>query len=173
MVPYEKLVEEDLNLGTGAVDVTMPGGGTATGHKVNPSSFQALGFAATAPGTQSLAASTLTVVQFTSEEFDTKSWFDNVTNFAFTPQKAGYYDLKASLALASFTGTLTLGIYKNGVLVDSVAITCTAAAAKIFLSIHVAANGSTDTFVVKATQTDSSAKTVSAARFSAACVGGL
>lgn len=33
-VPYERIVEEDLNLGYGSVTVTMPGGGTATGNKV-------------------------------------------------------------------------------------------------------------------------------------------
>lgn len=38
-IPYEKLVEEDLNLGSGAVDVTMPAGGTATGHKIGLHSF--------------------------------------------------------------------------------------------------------------------------------------
>ena len=33
-IPYERLVEEDLNRGYGDVSVTMPGGGTATGRKV-------------------------------------------------------------------------------------------------------------------------------------------
>lgn len=34
-IPYEKIVAEDLNLGTGTVTVTMPGGGTDTGNKIN------------------------------------------------------------------------------------------------------------------------------------------
>lgn len=38
-IPYEKIVEEDLNLGTGTVDVTMPGGGSSTGHRVHIGSF--------------------------------------------------------------------------------------------------------------------------------------
>lgn len=39
-VPYEKIVEEDLNVGPRAdVTVTMPGGGSATGHQLALSSL--------------------------------------------------------------------------------------------------------------------------------------
>lgn len=38
-IPYEKLVKEDLNLGYGTVDVTMPAGGTATGTKIGLHTF--------------------------------------------------------------------------------------------------------------------------------------
>lgn len=38
-IPYEKIVAEDLHLGSGTVSVTMPGGGSATGHKVGLHSF--------------------------------------------------------------------------------------------------------------------------------------
>lgn len=38
-IPYEKIVAEDLNLGSGAVDVTMPGGGTASGTKIGLHTF--------------------------------------------------------------------------------------------------------------------------------------
>lgn len=38
-IPYEKLVEEDLQLGHGSVDVTMPAGGTATGTKIGLHTF--------------------------------------------------------------------------------------------------------------------------------------
>ena len=34
-VTYEKIVKEDLELGFGTVDRTMPGGGTATGNKLH------------------------------------------------------------------------------------------------------------------------------------------
>lgn len=34
-IPYEKIVVEDLNLGDGTVQVTMPGGGTSTGTQIN------------------------------------------------------------------------------------------------------------------------------------------
>jgi hypothetical protein len=38
-LPYEKVVKEDLNLGTGTATVTMPGGGTDTGTQINLSTF--------------------------------------------------------------------------------------------------------------------------------------
>jgi hypothetical protein len=40
--PYEKIVAEDLNLGLPGetVQVTMPGGGTATGSKIGLHTFQ-------------------------------------------------------------------------------------------------------------------------------------
>lgn len=38
-IPYERIVEEDLNLGIGTVDVTMPAGGTAVGNKIGLHTF--------------------------------------------------------------------------------------------------------------------------------------
>lgn len=170
-VPYERIVAEDLEIGTGTVEVTMPAGGTATGHALNPSSFGALGFAATAPGNQSIPASTLTQVEFNTEEFDTEGWF---ASHIFTPQKAGYYLAMVTVNLASFTGTLTLGIYKNGsTLIDSLDVVRSAAPGRAHLTAVVAMNGSTDTLQAKVTQTDSAAKVVSSGRFSAVNVGGL
>lgn len=43
---YEKIVQEDLNTGTGAVTVTAPGGGTLAGTQIGLHSF-AIGQAAT------------------------------------------------------------------------------------------------------------------------------
>ena len=39
-VKYEGLVSEDIQLGHGTVQVSQPGGGTATGTKVSLSTFQ-------------------------------------------------------------------------------------------------------------------------------------
>jgi hypothetical protein len=39
MLKYEKIVAEDLNLGTGSVSVTNPAGGTMAGTKINASSI--------------------------------------------------------------------------------------------------------------------------------------
>lgn len=171
-VPYELIVEEDLERGTGTVTRTMPAGGTAQGHKINPATFAALAFAADAIGSQSLAASTLSTIEMSDEDFDVQGWFNPAT-YTFTPLKAGYYQLTGSVAVASFTGTLTVGIYKNGVLIDSVTIQGVAAVGKAQVTTIVSANGTTDAFVIKATQTDAAAKTVTSARFSGACVGGL
>lgn len=42
MVTYEKIVAEDFELGHGSVQRTMPGGGSATGSKINLGTFQDL-----------------------------------------------------------------------------------------------------------------------------------
>jgi hypothetical protein len=34
-VPFERIVLDDLNMGTGTVEVTMPGGGTQTGTQIS------------------------------------------------------------------------------------------------------------------------------------------
>lgn len=39
MLKYEKIVAEDLNLGSGTVSVTNPAGGTMTGTKINAASI--------------------------------------------------------------------------------------------------------------------------------------
>jgi hypothetical protein len=55
-----------------------------------------------------------TKVQLNLENFDTASCFDNVTNYRFTPNVAGYYQINGTLYI---TGSLAAGvsaIYKNG-----------------------------------------------------------
>lgn len=39
-IPYEKVVAEDLDLGNGTVQRTMPAGGSATGRQINLATFQ-------------------------------------------------------------------------------------------------------------------------------------
>lgn len=63
---------------------------------------------------QSISTSTLTKVQFQTEEFDTAAAFDSTTNYRFTPLVAGYYQINGAAALASLAGSLTAIIYKNG-----------------------------------------------------------
>lgn len=56
----------------------------------------------------------LTKVQLNLENFDTASCFDSTTNYRFTPNVAGYYQINGTLYV---TGTLATGssaIYKNG-----------------------------------------------------------
>lgn len=173
-VPYEKVVEEDLNLGTDTVDVTMPGGGTATGHKINPSTFPALAFSATAPGSQSITGgAAAAVVELIAEDFDTKSWF-NTSTYRFTPQKAGYYQINADLLLAAFTGTATISIYKNTTPWAAVQVVRTAAAGRATLSALLSLDGSTDYVVMRVEHDDSTnGRVVTSARLSGVCVGGL
>ncbi len=65
---------------------------------------------------QSFAQSTFVKIQFNAETFDTDNCFDSTTNYRFTPNKAGYYDININV---QFSGTNSaslkeLLIYKNG-----------------------------------------------------------
>jgi hypothetical protein len=70
-------------------------------------------FSAYQSSAQTLSNSTLTKIQFQTEEFDTANAFDNVTNYRFNPQIAGYYQVTGSLGFPFATGVLAT-IYKNG-----------------------------------------------------------
>jgi hypothetical protein len=82
---------------------------------VTPSSF--IGFRAYRNGTQAISSGVRTKVQLNAESFDTNGWFDSSTNYRFTPQKAGYYQVNCSVATiktAKSPVLLDAVIYKNG-----------------------------------------------------------
>jgi hypothetical protein len=56
-----------------------------------------------------------TKIQFNIEEFDTNNAFDNATNYRFTPQVAGYYQLNSTLTPSgtSVSGNF-ITVFKNG-----------------------------------------------------------
>ena len=65
---------------------------------------------------QTISNATWTKLQAQTEEFDTASAYDNATNYRFTPQVSGYYQVNGQILAA---GTITLiriipAIYKNG-----------------------------------------------------------
>jgi hypothetical protein len=66
-------------------------------------------------GQQSVTSQVFTKVQLNTENFDTANCFDSTTNYRFTPNVAGYYQINGSLY---FTGTSTVrgivALYKNG-----------------------------------------------------------
>lgn len=64
---------------------------------------------------QSISSSTLTKVQLNSEEFDTANAFDSTTNYRFTPQVAGYYQITGQIEADGTAQTrVFVNIYKNG-----------------------------------------------------------
>ena len=72
-------------------------------------------FSAYANSAQTITTATITKIQFNVEEFDTANCFDSTTNYRFTPNVAGYYQINCQLAIGS-TITLTREIvylYKN------------------------------------------------------------
>jgi hypothetical protein len=104
-------------------------------------------FSAYANAGQSLSVATITKIQLQNELFDTASAFDNTTNYRFTPQVAGYYQLTGTVTLNNnLNNNATLAmLYKNGV---SIAISASTATSNAYGAANVSAlvylNGSTD-----------------------------
>jgi hypothetical protein len=64
---------------------------------------------------QSITSATFTKVQLNAESFDTDNCFDSTTDYRFTPTKAGYYQLNASIYSAGASMSRIIGtFYKNG-----------------------------------------------------------
>jgi hypothetical protein len=72
-------------------------------------------YAFRATSTQSVNTVTFTKVQFNGESFDTANCFDSSTNYRFTPNVAGYYQINASLTTNYATlKRFLFQFYKNG-----------------------------------------------------------
>jgi hypothetical protein len=97
-----------LASGTGNL-VTVP---AVTGTAMVSGNMPA--FSVFANGGQSVSTGTFTKVQFNNKVFDTASAFDSTTNYRFTPNVAGYYQLNSVVAFQTMTGTAEAAIYKNG-----------------------------------------------------------
>ncbi len=64
---------------------------------------------------QSVSTTTWTKIQFNAESFDTANCFDSTTNYRFTPNVAGYYQINATLTTNYSTlKRLLFQFYKNG-----------------------------------------------------------
>jgi len=96
-------------------------------------------FLASINGNASATALTWTKATLNTEVFDTNNCFDNTTNYRFTPNVAGYYQISClNQQLAS--GNTYVGIYKNG----SLYFQFGASAAGFTGSMLVYCNGSSD-----------------------------
>lgn len=98
---------ENASLATSAVGQSNMGAGVVgTGPA----------FSAYANGGQAVSSNTYTKVQFNTEIFDTANCFDNSTNYRFTPNIAGYYQINAQAGVNSGSAgsTITAFIYRNG-----------------------------------------------------------
>lgn len=65
-------------------------------------------------GTQTIGAGAFTKVQLNTKVFDTNTAFDATTNYRFTPQVAGYYQISAVLVTNQTNAGLFPEIRKNG-----------------------------------------------------------
>jgi len=64
--------------------------------------------------TQSITSSTWTKIAYNTEVIDTDGWYDNTTNYRFTPQQAGYYSTTAGALIQQCNGDGLISVYKNG-----------------------------------------------------------
>lgn len=64
---------------------------------------------------QSVTSGVATKIQFNAERFDTANCFDSTTNYRFTPNVAGYYQISCSLTSnGTSISVVAATIYKNG-----------------------------------------------------------
>jgi hypothetical protein len=87
-----------------------------------------------------------TKIQFTVENFDTANAFDSTTNYRFTPQVAGYYQINLiAYGIGTAMGYLQVAIYKNGANIsNALAAAQSSANCSGMTCVLVYMNGSTD-----------------------------
>ena len=93
---------------------------------------------------QTLSSGTATKIQFQTEEYDTANCFDNVTNYRFTPNVAGYYLFAASLQINASNTSIIVQLMKNNALNKSLQYTHGASIGGTSGSASIYCNGTTD-----------------------------
>lgn len=96
---------------------------------------------------QTLATGVATKIQFQTENFDTASCFDNTTNYRFTPNVAGYYQINSTITAVLNVNNqpLFVQIFKNGVNITwGQAMGSTTAYPTVTVSSLIYMNGTTD-----------------------------
>ena len=94
---------------------------------------------------QVISATTWTKVAFNTESFDTANAFDSTTNYRFTPQVAGYYQINSIPTANGTTASFCrVAIYKNGVSYKVAPYTGVSTAYSMPISDIIQLNGSTD-----------------------------
>ena len=171
-VKYERIVEEDLNIGTGTVDVTMPGGGTVVGHRIGLHSFVALTAIASMAGGQNITGGAApAIVQLSTEEVDVMDWF-NPSTYTFTPTVDGTYQVDAYLKMAAFTGPAIVAVYKNSSQVVAHEMIRSGASGQATVSAQIRMNGSTDTLTLRVSHGEGVVlREVQSARLSVTLIG--
>lgn len=105
-------------------------------------------FSAYKSSSQSIANATFTKVAFQNEDFDSGGYYDNATNYRFTPLIAGTYLVQSRIGWSPTLVNQKLllsSIYKNGSrVIDGTTVTSGTGDHGVFVAGLVALNGSTD-----------------------------
>ena len=116
----------------------------ATGLKwATPSAVSGPAFRAYRSTNQSVTGGVETKIQFNTENFDTDSCYDPTTNYRFTPNKAGYYQVTSVLAAVSST-LVGVKIFKNGAAIAAGRTPTTGDVGAAIAADLVSMNGTTD-----------------------------
>jgi hypothetical protein len=107
--------DTNTRLGIGTTDqvLTVVGGVPAWAAAASASGPAFYAFRTTS--SQSFSQNTWTKVQLNGEKFDTDNCFDSTTNYRFTPNKAGYYQVTGGVYVTkSAQSQGIMSFYKNG-----------------------------------------------------------
>ena len=160
------LIPSGSATGSGSVTLTVPTTNSnqtatlpdATGTVMVSGNMPAFGSYSTVGTT--VSANTWTKLNFNTEEFDTANAFDSTTNFRFTPQVAGYYQINAAWQSTAILGNAYIGIYKNGSIVKFGSIIgATSVGSEPVVSSIISLNGSTDYIEIYAFSSSASSAT--------------
>jgi hypothetical protein len=113
---------------------------------------------------QNLTTGTNTKLTFNTEVFDTNNCYDSTTNYRFTPNVAGYYQLNAYAQIQGFaTGNTNLIFYRNGSqysLTEANVIGSTGNYPTLYITDIIYFNGTTDYVELYALQGSGSTRTI-------------
>lgn len=102
-------------------------------------------FSAYLGSSQTISSGATSKVQCNTEEFDTANCYDNATNYRFTPNVAGYYQVNcAAQETAGVSVILQINIYKNGSLAKKSSYVGGVAYYACTSSVLIYMNGTTD-----------------------------
>ena len=107
----------DTRLGVGTNGQVLTADSTAsTGMKwATAGGSSGPAFRASRTGTtQTITAGAYYKLQYNSEIFDTDSCYDPTTNYRFTPNKAGYYQVSCTARITSGNANVFIGFSQNG-----------------------------------------------------------
>jgi hypothetical protein len=110
------------NTSTGSGSIVLATSPTITGLTFTSASTAAPAFSAYASSNLNVTSGTITKVTCDTKEFDTASCYDNTTNYRFTPNVAGYYQVTVQVYYntnASSPSSFYNLIYKNGAAVKT------------------------------------------------------
>jgi len=143
------------------VPLSRPNGGTGSAASPVPA------FSANASGTTTVPNNTITKIAYATKEFDTTGAFDNITNYRFQPQVAGYYLISAvfswNAVSANATTVSRVYLYKNGASVRNIDILSSVNIIVMpTISEIIYLNGSTDYVEAMAYQNSGATQTVGA-----------